>query len=305
MGRSNSIAEQAEKNQKFQEYLAAQQKAMEEHVAKSQKDIDAAVKKHYTPYPDDALLLAGQYSHLSTVSEWSADSLNTVLDSVKGSLFGKPVPAGSTKPAETPEVSTAVAALGGLELLVANAAFDLIQGVLQSLGTSTSTNISAETKNKAVAPGLMLFVSVLESSFKSTDFFNSELIVQNIYVYEVHFSIKEGQAVSHLSDLQSYEDQKQTIRNSIKLIDDRVGKLVPGDDLDAYTLALNKLNTILDALDTRLGLIDGRIKQLTGAPVAAAAYAIHPMHAMPPMPKVDGQAIPYLKQKCERILAAN
>jgi hypothetical protein len=194
--------------------------------------------------------------------------------------------------------------LAGLDLLIANAAFDLIQGVLQSLSTSTETALTSQMKNKMLAPGLTLFISILESSFKSSQFLTNELIIQDAYVYEVHFSIKEGESVVRLSDLEAYEDAKQTARHSITRIDKAIEGLTLGDNLDAYIRKVDMYDAILDAWIKRLGDLSAKIAALSGKPPAPPAAARRDMVGGA-LPREDDEAIPYLREKVRAILAAH
>lgn len=310
MGKSD-LVQQQENNAAFQAYVREQQAALESHVSQAREELKGMVKEHYTPYPDRTLLLSGQYSDLATVSEWDTKKLSAMVNSIAGSLFGGNAPTGTNKPKQQPEVNTAILALTNQELLIATAAFSLITGILGSLGESLQTKITRETKNRQVLPGIMIFVSVIENSFKDTGYFSNESILENVYVYEVHFSEKELLAVGHLADMAAYEDEKAVIRKQIEKIDKAAADLPVGStdaEVDKYIKMTTKFNTILDGLNKRLEAMmkkyaTGRGTALNkmAAAAPAAAPAAMPIAALPRGP----EAIPYLQQKAAAILAAH
>ena len=53
--------------------------------------------KHYENISDKKLLVEGRYSHLTTVSEWSLNSVSAIIDSCSKALLGtkKSAPEGS------------------------------------------------------------------------------------------------------------------------------------------------------------------------------------------------------------------
>ncbi|EDW1732853.1 hypothetical protein S726_005044 [Salmonella enterica subsp. enterica] len=214
MGRSNSIAEQQKSNEAFQKYVTEVQSDMTKRLSDVKSSINEMIEEHYKKYPDKNELMVGEYTHLATLSEWSLDAVNKIIDSCKKSLFGE------TPPPEGSEIdkslsSSAIQALKARELYIFNEAFTIINGILASFKNTTSTSVELKTDAKPVAPGIMLFISVMENSFSRSDFFNNELIVQNAYYFKACYSLKEGESVSKISDLQAYEDQKQSYRNQL------------------------------------------------------------------------------------------
>jgi hypothetical protein len=308
MGKSTLITQQ-DGNEAFQAYLKSQQPALDDYVSQAREELKALVKEHYTPYPDQKLLLSGKYSDLATVSDWDTKKLAAMVDTIAGSLFGGSVPAGTKKPEK--ELPPAILAISTQELLIASAAFSIITGILGSLGESLTTKTTRETKNKQVSPGINLFISVIENSFKYKGYFNDESILENVYVYEVHFSEKELLAVGHMNDLAAYEDQKAKIRKQIEKIDIASVNLPLGsteEDLDKFTKMTTRYNGLLDALNKQLEELMKKYAP-TGKAVAlgntAAGVAVAPapvrMAAMPKGP----EAIPYIQQKAAAILAAH
>ncbi|ELE9461066.1 hypothetical protein RBV54_004800 [Salmonella enterica] len=259
MGRSNSIAEQQKSNEAFQKYVTEMQSDMTKRLSDVKSSINEMIEEHYKKYPDKNELMVGEYTHLATLSEWSLDAVNKIIDSCKKSLFGE------TPPPEGSEIdkslsSSAIQALKARELYIFNEAFTIINGILASFKNTTSTSVELKTDAKPVAPGIMLFISVMENSFSRSDFFNNELIVQNAYYFKVCYSLKEGESVSKISDLQAYEDQKQSYRNQLIKIDDVISSLeVTNKD---YLVTFQKYSNIAEMLNKQLKLISDKIHEL-------------------------------------------
>ncbi|EFR6822108.1 hypothetical protein HYF16_003867 [Salmonella enterica] len=259
MGRSNSIAEQQKSNEAFQKYVTEMQSDMTKRLSDVKSSINEMIEEHYKKYPDKNELMVGEYTHLATLSEWSLDAVNKIIDSCKKSLFGE------TPPPEGSEIdkslsSSAIQALKARELYIFNEAFTIINGILASFKNTTSTSVELKTDAKPVAPGIMLFISVMENSFSRSDFFNNELIVQNAYYFKVCYSLKEGESVSKISDLQAYEDQKQSYHNQLIKIDDVISSLeVTNKD---YLVTFQKYSNIAEMLNKQLKLISDKIHEL-------------------------------------------
>lgn len=272
MGKSNSIEKQQKSNKAFEEYITAMNADMEKHLGKTSDTLDGMVKNHYELFPDKAMLMEGRYSHLTTLSEWSLASVDKIIDGCRGAIFGKKAPAGTEK-SETPtEVSVSIEAIRKRELFIANAAFDVVQSIMATFNNSTSTSVESKLDAKPLSPGLTLFIGVMNNSFSRKDFFRNETIMQNMFVFKVFYSIKEGQAQSRLNDLEAYEDQKTAFRNNLKKLNDTVSGL---DILaDSYLADLKKFTTIADAVNARLKDLDAKIAELAAdraAPDASSA----------------------------------
>jgi hypothetical protein len=262
MGKSKTIADQGNLNKQFQQYIDEMTQSMEKQAVSITGTIDNMVKSHYQTFPDKAELLTGQYSHLTTFSEWSLNSITTMIDSCRKTIFGTAsVPEGSEKETTSPEVTGAIAALKARELLIANAAFDIVQSILSSFSTSTTTTVSAKLDTKPLDAGLTLFIGVLNNVYNRKDFFNNEKISQNIFIYKVYYSIKEGQSVSQLDDLGAYENQKAAFRTQLQKLDQMVANLdVFKED---YLDELAKCTARADALNKCLQAIDDKLKSLS------------------------------------------
>lgn len=268
MGKSNSIQQQETKNTEFQEYVTRMNSDMDQRQQALQQELEEMEQKHYENISDKTLLLEGRYSHLTTVSEWSLKSVSAIIDSCSKALLGTKsgAPEGSKMGETDEETSESVLALKGRERYIANEAFAVVQAIVGSFSSSTSTSVEKKSDAKPIAPGMTLFIGVENNSFSNKKFFTSESIVQTIFVFKVCYSIQEGKRQSALSDLQVYEDQKQRYRKTIE----KLGKKEMELDIDAedYMESLLKLENMVDLLTRRLKEITAKISELTAIQLA-------------------------------------
>src|SRR2546423_1626706 len=99
MGTSNTITEQEKLNAEFQKYIESQTAVLTGMTTKAKGEIQATIDGYYKAgnWKDAAPLIAGNYMHLSTVSEWNLDNVQKMIDAIRSSIFGAPAPKGSTK----------------------------------------------------------------------------------------------------------------------------------------------------------------------------------------------------------------
>lgn len=262
MGKSNSIQQQEAKNTEFQEYVTKMNSDMDQRQQALQQELEEMEQKHYESISDKTLLMEGRYSHLTTVSEWSLNSVSAIIDSCSKALLGTKTsaPEGSELENTDEETSESILALKGRERYIANEAFAVVQAIVGSFSSSTSTSVERNSDAKPIAPGMTLFIGVENNFFSNKKFFASESIVQTIFVFKVCYSIQEGKQQSALSDLQVYEDQKQMYRKTIE----KLGKKEMELDMDAedYIENLTKLENMVDLMTRRLKEITAKISEL-------------------------------------------
>ena len=277
MGRSNSIDEQQKLNDKFREYVNQIRVDLDKSVTTEQSALEARIKEHYAKLNDDSSLLSSNYRHLTTASEWSLTAVNTMIAQCRDAIFGAKAPPGVKQDVPTPEVSNSIKTMTNLNLLIANAAFDVVQGLLVSLGSKTSTGVSAKSDMKPLAPGLKLFITVLENTYHRQDFFQNDSIVQNVFIFDCRFSVKEVKAESKFSDSQYYEDQKTAIRNQMAAVVKSIEKLDP--TADDYPLLVAKYWKIAEVWNTQLGAIDEKLQGIARAD--GARVHVPALYALP------------------------
>lgn len=262
MGKSKSIAEQAKVNKEFQQYINDMNKDMDARQASLSDNLNSMQEEHYKNYTDKALLIEGKYSHLTTTSQWSLQSVSDIINSCSKAIFGSTAPEGSEKSSsEDEKVSASIQSIKDREMYIANAAFDVVQSIVGSFSNTTSTSAERKLDGKPISPGMTLFIGVENNSYSSQSFFNNDKIIQTIFVFKVYYSIQEGKAQSTLNDLQMYEDQKQVFRNKIEELSRLVEELDPvADDFEEqYTKLVNRS----ELMNKRLDDIGQKIAALT------------------------------------------
>ena len=258
MGQSNSIQEQQEKNQEFQAYINEMNQNMDQRLIALSNDLRGMEDTHYSSFPDRTLLIEGRYSHLTTLSEWSLRSISKIIDSCSKAIFGAIAPNGSQKGGA--ETSASIRQLQSREAYIANAAFDIVQGIVSSFNNTTSISVERKVASKPIAPGMTLFIGVENNSYSSKQFFRDEKIIQTLFVFRVFYSIKEGVSQSKLTDLQLYEDQKEIYRRKIATFGKLMDNLDPTDPSFAENII--KYENTADIMYQRLEKLNSKIDEL-------------------------------------------
>lgn len=263
MGKSNTIQEQQKVNQEFQKYIEEMTKNMEQRQNALSGQLDEMEKSHYEKFSDKALLVEGKYSHLTTVSEWSLKSVNAIIDACTKALFGdkKTPPEGSQLPETDEQTSESIKAIKGREAYIASEAFEVVQAIVGTFSSTTTTSVEQKVDAKPIAPGMTMFIGVENNAYTSSSFLKSEKIIQTLFVFKVCYSIAEGKQQSALSDLQMYEDQKQRFREIINQLGDKEMEL-DIDDPD-YDEKFNKLADRVELMTKRMDVITQKIGELT------------------------------------------
>lgn len=237
MGHSNSIEEQAKKNAEFENYLKQMESNLSDRANNAWEQVNKDITDHYSKFNGESFELAkGDYQHVTTLSEWSLDSVSKMINSIQGAIFGKSSsPKGSTtisndEKSKTPEVSVAIQAMSDLELLIAQTAFQSIQGILESFTSSTKTELMSNRKVIPLSPGLTLFIDIIENNIEQTKFFQSDLICQNFYLYTARYSIAEGKNIINFNQLQALADLQAGYNVQEKKIAKLISNLDPASD---------------------------------------------------------------------------
>lgn len=274
MGKSNTISDQEKLNAQFQSYIDTQTRVLDQLTSGAQVAIDNTIATYYKAggWSDAKPLVAGSYQHLSTASEWSLDSVSRMIDAVRDSIFGKKPPEGTTMPTLPSDLAANVAKMAGMEQLIASAAFDAIQGVLAAFTSSTQTSVKKDYVTRVLAPGLTLFCCVIENQYSRGDFLSNNVIVQNAYVFDTRFSIRQAGDISAFNDIQALEAQKWAFRDQLAKVNAAVAALDPTED--AYQIQLAKYTAIGDTLDARLKMLQETIDEKEKGAVGSTATMV-------------------------------
>ncbi|WCM54089.1 hypothetical protein OH720_14130 [Pseudomonas sp. WJP1] len=233
MGHSTDIKAIGQENTAFQKYIDERNTELDKTAAEAQKVLDAQIKKFYADgkWDDAQPLASGSYQHLATASTWSLSNVVDMIENVRTAVFGgKAIDMPPTKGEKDDKVPTAPAAKGstispttqnlltmmaGTEAIIANAAFQAITGILSAIKTGTETDLSKQIVQKDIIPGMSMFVCVMENKFSSKDFFNSEIIVQNFYIYDVRMSADRARALANFDRINGLISQQNDLEGAV------------------------------------------------------------------------------------------
>lgn len=262
MGKSNTIDEQARQNAEFQTYIDEQTAALSKTLNDAKGTLDAQIEEYYAKggWGDAKPLVSGTYQHVSTTSEWSLDSVAKMVDDLKGSLFGGPAPKGSEAPEQSKDVAAAVSKLGEMEVMIADAAFSTIEGILEAFTSGTQTTVQTKTEIKALAPGLTLFLVVVENQYHRSDFVKGETIIQEAYAFDTRFSIQQGGDIAKFNQLTSLIAQQAAQQAIAAKCDTAIEDLdVTADDFDQKEA---KYQGISDRANAQVSVLQEEIQKL-------------------------------------------
>jgi hypothetical protein len=265
MGTSNTIEQQKKLNNAFVEYIADQTKQLDKMTADAESEIGTRTEAYFKAgkWDDAAPLIRGRYEHLTTASEWSLDNVSKMIDALRNAMFGRSsTPNGSTV-TKDPGVLANVAKMADMELLITTAAFNAIQGIMSTFTTGTDTSIQKDYATKELAPGMTLFLCVIENQYHRTDFLSDNSILQTAYVFDTRFSIKQAGDIANFDQVQSLIEQQHTAEDLITKFDKALNALdVTAANYDTlstkYQASLAKLNAQVDTLKTQIDKLRSR-----------------------------------------------
>ncbi|MCU0541243.1 MAG: hypothetical protein MUE44_03540 [Oscillatoriaceae cyanobacterium Prado104] len=259
MGRSNTIDEQAKVNAEFQKYIDEQTANLDRMALEAKTQIAATIDSYYreAKCTDAAPLIQGSYQHLATASEWSLDSLSKMIDSLKNSIFGAPAPEGTTATPQSSELAKNVAHLSEMNLLIMGAAFNAIQGIMAGFSASTQTGVKKDFATKQLAPGLTLFLCVIDNQYFRASFTRNDTILQTAYIFDTRFSIQQAGSIAKFNQVQALIAAQGASQAILAKFDDAVSKLDPADDnFDAkyarYNTSMNQINAQIKTLQEQI-----------------------------------------------------
>ncbi|MDZ8051642.1 MAG: hypothetical protein RMX68_006070 [Aulosira sp. ZfuVER01] len=194
MGHSPSIDELRDQDRKFRQYLDELLDDINKKAADVRNQVNETISKHYSSggWDDAKPFLDGENVDVQHVKDWSLDNVTKIIGAVKDAIFGTAPPPPGAKVADkkSEDIAPAFTAIAKLDEYIAAKAFDVISGILQSFMASTEVTAKREIKSEPLAPGLTLFVGILECGYQSQSFFQNEIITQDFYIYAVRYSAK-------------------------------------------------------------------------------------------------------------------
>lgn len=269
MGHSNTIDEQAAANAAFQQYIDQQTAALDHVVSEAETKIETSIEQYYAKggWNDAKPLISGSYQHVSTASEWSLKAVSDMIDKLQTTIFGGEPTPGAKAPEQSKDLKDTVAKMADLELLITSAAFSLIEGVLEAFTSGTQTSIQTKYDVKELAPGLTLFICVVENQYHRKDFLSDNTIIQNAYVFDTRFSIKQGGDVAKFNQMTSLIAQQDALEAIAAKCNAALGDLDP--TADDFEVKEAKYLAIQDNANLRVALLQSKIIELEAAKLAA------------------------------------
>jgi hypothetical protein len=259
MGKSNTIQQQTNLNAEFQDYINTQTANLDKMTQEAQTVIDATIEKFYKAgkWTDAAPLAQGSYQHLTTASEWSLDNVNKIIEALKNSIFGStPAPAGSTVVEQATDLAKNIAQMSEMTLLITSAAFNAIQGIMASFTTGTQTSVQKDFATKTLAPGLTLFLCVIDNQYHKSEFLSDNTILQTGYIFETRFSIQQAGDIANFNQVQALIAEQGASQALLAKFDTALTKLDVDDDFDVkyakYNASMEMLNTQVSTLHKQI-----------------------------------------------------
>ncbi len=268
MGKSNDIAQQEQLNAAFQEYINKQTVALDAMIKTAQSDITTMVDQHYKTanITDANPLTYGTYEHLTTVSEWNVNSVSVAMTAISNAIFGKaPLP---DKDKDKVSVNTSTAgdliknatSMEILTLLISTAAFNAVNGVLNTIDFTTSTSIQKQSATKVLAPGLTLFLCIIDNQYSKAEYLKGNTIVQTGYVFDSRYSVTEANRIGKFNLVQSLINEMSTMTELASKLSDAISNLDPTSD--AYDAEYSKLTGRQDTLNKRAADLQKKTNEL-------------------------------------------
>ncbi|NNG74607.1 hypothetical protein HLI18_33175 [Rhizobium laguerreae] len=177
MGHSPSIAELGAKQTAFNDYLETIESQLDQKAAGIEMALQNLINNTYkTDGWHHQVYIKGKKTEFIRSSDWSLDNVKKIIGAVGKAMFGnsKDMPNGINMEAETEKMGAAIKGMANLELYITSKVFDVLSGVIESFGSSSSLTYNTGLKTVPLGNGFRLFAADSADSFKSTEFFNSD-----------------------------------------------------------------------------------------------------------------------------------
>lgn len=251
MGKTASIQDLAKRESEYRDYLDKLEKQLVNKSATEEADLQKRIDKFYKDNKYDKIdFVSGKNHDFMQQADWSLSNVKNIIDTIGKAIFGgdkKLLPPGVSVNDKVPMSMTA---MQDLQIYIASKCFDVISGIIESFGNSTSVSYSSSYKDVSLGNGLHLFATVSCDSYKSTSFFNNEEIYQYLYIYQVAYSAAEAETEGKIVATQVYEDEIVEYKRKLERYIEQ---------LDNDTISLEQYKTLRDNYQS---FIDDAMKQL-------------------------------------------
>ena len=253
MGRTNSIDTLKQQNQAFSDYMAQATANLAKRAADQRQPFLDAIRTIYGT-DDQHVLGAGSNSDYKQASEFSIDSIDTMLNKVASAVFsGGAAPTG-TVVGTAAEVAGVVTELASFQALALVAAKSFITQILGVFDTTASTSFHSAFSSSTLAPGLMLHVWNYGDAFQRADFFNNEFIIENMIEFQLIYSFAQAQTEQDIEYMDEHtkltEDLEAKIVKMQETIDARVADIdtdLPDGQPDGWNARVTYLKNTLES----------------------------------------------------------
>lgn len=269
MGQSKSIEQLAQKNEAFQKFIQDMRRDLDAELEKQKAVVKGLVEAYRKDFGDEVMVLEGTFAHQTTVSEWSLDAVNKMIDACRNAILGGPAPEGIAKGEDAKNIATAMGGIQSVNQIIGNAAFNVVQSLLRSVGSRTKLETQSSSRSVPIAPGLRLVIAVIENGYEETSFFNKESIAQTVFVFSARYSLKEGKLQAEMAGLTALSDLSAAFAVQLKQVSKEIATL----DImaDNYDERMDRLEKIQGRIQTNMRALDKEIRALGGTPTDRVA----------------------------------
>lgn len=217
MGHSPSIKEMENKEDEYRAYINKIEAELEGKAQKYGNDMQEKITAYYKDNNYDKTdFISGRNSDFMQATEWSLANVKKIIEAISKAVFGggAAVPDGTT--VKKVDLGKSIAELTDLEAYVAGKCFEVLGGIVESFGSSSTVSFNSSYKSQPLGNGMHLFATVVCDSYKSQSFFENQEIYQYLYIYEVKYSVGEAQSQAKEELTQLYEDQITTFTAKVE-----------------------------------------------------------------------------------------
>lgn len=218
MGHSPTIQEMENKEDEYRNYINKIEAELEQKATKYGKEMEDKISDYYKNNDYDKTdFISGRNADFMQATDWSLTNVKKIIEAISKAVFGGSgrVPDG-VEVASVPDLGKSIAELSNLEVYVAGKCFEVLGGIVESFGSSSSVSFNSSYKSQPLGNGLHLFATVVCDSYKSESFFENQEIYQYLYIYEVKYSTGEAQTQATQELTKLYEDQISTFTQKVE-----------------------------------------------------------------------------------------
>lgn len=274
MGHSQSISEMTQKEETYRNYLKKIQEDLETRSKKYNDEMQKKLNDYYKDNHYDKLdFISGMNADFMQQSEWSMKNVKAIIDAITKAVFGDTKAPDGVTIEKAEEIGKAITAMENMELYIAGKCFEVLSGIVESFGSSTSVSFNSSYKHEPLGNGMHLFATVVCDSYKSQGFFENSEIYEYLYIYEVKYSVDEAKTLANVELTKLYEDQIATFTKKVEDLLDQLSsdKITP----EQYESNSEIYNTLIDKSKKKLD----ELKSAALLPPSAPTTSVRPARA--------------------------